>query len=420
MLKQLTISNFRLFDDPVTINFKPITVLIGRNNAGKSSIVKFLLMLQQSLGLDKSGFLVTQGEKVDLGNFHDLRNKKSQSSDLKFSLSIEGDGSPKGALSTFLSNKKKDPFGENLIYTVDSIVSYQKNNSFQGKEHGISLTLGEEQQLNRATGIYPDSLFLDFSDAQREEFGEQKTADDISRLNAENSCIETLSHYINGISHISPVKKDLPRSFGVNGNMPIKYVGATGEHTLPHLFQQHFSDNSLQYKFIHPHIQRIMKIKNISFNSLGNLSECNALNMETKQSVNIANFGFGISQCMPILVQGVMMNPYTSLMIEQPEAQIHPTAQLELGSFFADLWNNRKVGSVIETHSGNILLRLQNCIAKNELKAKDVSVAYFNMNDGRPSVWNLDIDEEGYIDSRLPLEFFGADIVEWLNMDNQK
>ena len=48
MLTELKLSNFRIFDDEVTVRFRPITVLIGRNSSGKSSIIKFLLMLQQS------------------------------------------------------------------------------------------------------------------------------------------------------------------------------------------------------------------------------------------------------------------------------------------------------------------------------------------------------------------------------------
>ena len=48
MLTELKLSNFRIFNDEVTVRFRPITVLIGRNSSGKSSIIKFLLMLQQS------------------------------------------------------------------------------------------------------------------------------------------------------------------------------------------------------------------------------------------------------------------------------------------------------------------------------------------------------------------------------------
>ena len=112
------------------------------------------------------------------------------------------------------------------------------------------------------------------------------------------------------------------------------------------------------------------------------------------------------------------MAPQTTLMVEQPEAQLHPTAQLELGSFFADLWTQRQVGSIIETHSANILLRLRRLIAKGDLSYEDVSVAFFTFNEesNMPTVRNLDINEDGSMQAGLPMEFFGADIIEGLQL----
>ena len=68
-----------------------------------------------------------------------------------------------------------------------------------------------------------------------------------------------------------------------------------------------------------------------------NLLNVNAINVKTKSRHNIAEFGFGVSQCMPILVQGLLMRRGTHLFVAQPESHVHPTAQLELGSFFADI-----------------------------------------------------------------------------------
>ena len=113
------------------------------------------------------------------------------------------------------------------------------------------------------------------------------------------------------------------------------------------------------------------------------------------------------------------MSPYTSLMVEQPEAQLHPTAQLEMGGFFADLWKKRNVGSIIETHSDNILLRLRRLIAKGTLSYEDVSVAFFTFdedNGNMPIVKNLDINEDGSMQPGLPMEFFGADVIEGLRL----
>ena len=152
---------------------------------------------------------------------------------------------------------------------------------------------------------------------------------------------------------------------------------------------------------------------------LGYMSQAFARSKMTGADVLIADYGFGVSQCLPIFVQGAIMAPHTSLMVEQPEAQLHPTAQLELGSYFADLWNKRQVGSIIETHSSNIVLRLRRLIAKGELSHRDVSVAFFTNdeeNKNMPIIKNLDINEDGSMERGLPMEFFAADVIEGLNL----
>jgi predicted ATPase len=112
------------------------------------------------------------------------------------------------------------------------------------------------------------------------------------------------------------------------------------------------------------------------------------------------------------------------LLVEQPEAQLHPTAQLELGTFFAELWNEREVPTIIETHSANIILRLRKLISQGKLAPSDVSLAYFHVADvpqkrGKPLkavvVKNLDINPDGSLEKGLPMEFFGADIQEALD-----
>ena len=83
------------------------------------------------------------------------------------------------------------------------------------------------------------------------------------------------------------------------------------------------------------------------------------------------------------------------------------------------LWTQRQVGSIIETHSDNILLRLRRLVAKGELNHEDVSVAFFTFdekNNNMPTVKNLDINEDGSMEAGLPMEFFGADIIEGLQL----
>ena len=183
------------------------------------------------------------------------------------------------------------------------------------------------------------------------------------------------------------------------------------------------TDNREQYEFILPHLERVAGLKSIEFKTSSQyISEVFARNSATGADIPIADYGFGVSQCLPILVQGAIMPPYTSLMVEEPEAQLHPTAQLEFGSFFVDLWRERKVGSIIETHSDNILLRLRGLIARHELSHEDVSVAFFTFdenNGNMPIVKNLDISEDGSMQPGLPMEFFGASVLEGMSLGAQ-
>ncbi len=48
-LLQLTVKRFKSFEDRTKISFSPLTVILGRNNSGKSSLIQSLLLLKQTL-----------------------------------------------------------------------------------------------------------------------------------------------------------------------------------------------------------------------------------------------------------------------------------------------------------------------------------------------------------------------------------
>ena len=417
MLKELKISNFRCFDDEVTVRFAPITVLIGKNNAGKSSIIKFLLMLQQSLNRSNPGFLVSENEKVGLGSLYELKNTNSKSRFLDFSLSVKAEESPKDALSIYLREKVDNPFSAKIVNTVSAKILYDKSNSFQGVNHEITLTADNKNVLSRSKKISQNSLFLDFSDEQQKEAtATQKNSDAIQMINAENACMETLGINIKTLSHISPVKKIIADAFQANRSIPEKDVGQHGEYAMDHLFRLLREGSLDKQEFLRHYMREVLGIADIDFNTLGGLAECNAKNLLTNATTNIANFGFGVSQCLPIFIQGAIKSPGTTMIVEQPEAQVHPTAQLELGQFFADLWEKYKVGSIIETHSDNILLRLRRLISNGKLDASDVTVVFLDIEDGKTIVKNLSIENDGTMEDGLLMEFFHKHIWESMEM----
>lgn len=73
MLKRWRISNFRSIREPVELDLAPLTIFSGPNSSGKSSVIKSLLMVSQSLGSSAwEEPLVLNGRFVQLGHMEDI------------------------------------------------------------------------------------------------------------------------------------------------------------------------------------------------------------------------------------------------------------------------------------------------------------------------------------------------------------
>ena len=438
MLTELKLSNFRLFDDEVTVRFRPITVLIGRNSSGKSSIVKFLLMLQQSAAYGRSQFLTPEGEKVSLGAFTALKNALTKKRVLTFHLSVSDTGSGVDPLVAQLPKSSEILENSTLWHRVQASVRYSRRISRGKARFSLANISTGDQIFGFDVRHLEGSSFWDYprqsveirssslpsgDDGVPESPAEllarlNRMRDEVTKRSAEISVVDNLRYQVNSIRHLLPVRVESQRVI-LASVPPVDDVGQGGEYALPHL-QQLTSEAGERYDFIRPHLDNIVGIESVRFRtSSGYVSQAFARNKTTGADVLIADYGFGVGQCLPILVQGAIMAPQTTLMVEQPEAQLHPTAQLELGSFFADLWTKRQVGSIIETHSDNILLRLRRLIGRGDLSHKDVSVAYFTFdedNGNMPVIKNLDINEDGTMQPGLPMEFFGRNVIEGIRL----
>lgn len=436
MLKELRISNFRLFDDEVTLRFRPITVLIGRNNSGKSSIIKFLLMLQQSLGIGNPNLLQPEGDRVRFGPFENLKNSLTQKQQLEFELKVSdlhplggGFGLPnylKGQ--GYLEPGETDIEKDRLLYATKAMIPYDTDGSNGGKhlEHETRVLLDSKEILvvdnlpNENYRLLKFPSYLDSPSYHESKLSakvrENAPVTYLAEEETQENIVEVLQRNIEALKHLRAVRAEPARIIEASSPPP-RDVGQDGRYTLPHL--QKILEVQPVYNFIEPHIRAVAGVREIIFEHLSVIDRVFAVNDKTGAKTYIDDFGFGASQCLPIFVQGALMPRHAHLMIEQPEAQLHPTAQLELGSFFADLWKKREVGSIIETHSDNILLRLQRLVARGDLSTEDVSVAYFANDEEKgnmPIIKNLDINEDGSVEDGLPMEFFGKSLDEVLKM----
>ena len=114
-------------------------------------------------------------------------------------------------------------------------------------------------------------------------------------------------------------------------------------------------------------------------------------------TVNLIDVGYGVSQSLPLLVDTIRQAAGHELfLLQQPEVHLHPRAQAELGSFFASqARKNRKF--VIETHSDHLVDRVRMEVRRKKLKPEDVSLLYFERGKHGATIHNLELDRNGGI-----------------------
>lgn len=131
-------------------------------------------------------------------------------------------------------------------------------------------------------------------------------------------------------------------------------------------------------------------------------------------SLDITDVGFGISQVLPIIVQGFLSKEDSVTIIEQPEIHLHPMMQAELADLFIDVVSNNNTNKgktlLIETHSESILKRLRRRIAEGKIKNTDVAIYFVHGRKKKSDsaiLERIEIEEKGAFD--WPKEFYSTD-----------
>ena len=98
------------------------------------------------------------------------------------------------------------------------------------------------------------------------------------------------------------------------------------------------------------------------------------------------------------------------LILENPEAHLHPKAQSELADVLIDVVKNRNVQIILESHSEHLLLRLmRRRLLEEKISADQTAFHFCEIEDGNSRAEQLKVDEYGNI-SNWPQNFFGDDM----------
>lgn len=119
------------------------------------------------------------------------------------------------------------------------------------------------------------------------------------------------------------------------------------------------------------------------------------------------NYGFGVTYCLPIVLAGLMSINEGVLIVDSPEAHLHPAAQTSIARFLATIAASGTF-VVVETHSEHIVDGIRLAVADSSvpLSAKDCLVLNFDrIEGGKIDVSRIQFTSQGGL-SRWPSGFF--------------
>lgn len=128
--------------------------------------------------------------------------------------------------------------------------------------------------------------------------------------------------------------------------------------------------------------------------------------LKTKSPVRATHIGFGLTYTLPIITAALALRRGGLLLVENPEAHLHPFSQSRIGVFLAMLAaTGRQI--FLETHSDHVINGIRLAVKHGFIPANQVYINFFKppIDDNFATVIPIRIQENGRLD-RWPEGFF--------------
>ena len=404
MITELSVQNFKSWKDTGKLQIAPLTGFFGANSSGKTSILQTLLMLKQTVERppDWNGVIDFGDDNslVNLGSFDDLIHGHRRdpwlqiSVSWKFSKKLSIAGMDEVDVLSFdlnISNVENSVAGMGFSYTVNE-QNFQVGWAGPGTPYSVSMPGRHENYIEspfRCYGVHDASLRI------RELFSEFQTR---------------FENLFRNIGYLGPLR-EYPRQCYAWQGKHTPGVGQYGEDMVTALFSGRLQFLSLD-KQIAEWLQRLDLIDSYRLNPVLNTEkdyEFLVRKYKGAPEVRLTDVGFGVSQVLPVLVLCYYVPEGSILILEQPEAHLHPKVQSELADLLIEVVKERQLQIILESHSEHLLIRLMRRIAEEQISADDTAFYFCEMKEGVSEIERLNVDDYGNI-TNWPQNFFGDEM----------
>lgn len=425
-LLSIKLGNFKSFADSGEVPLAPLTLIFGRNNTGKSSLLQSLFLLRQTLDSPEYGArLNLRGPLYAAGSYSDLvhQHRSAEHIVMEFGFFLSESKIPAQLQFEFRSDEPQPPRLVRLeISSRDAETVRIRTGRGAGGPYELEIgdqNLGGER---KAEFRFPINRFLPLiGRVSSDEKGAGR-----QQLKARSVASEALWEFSNLLGDMRAVgafRRQPERRYEFLGRAPSR-VDTMGEQVVNALIEDATRrrrkgelTRSVNRWLKEVGKVRLMPLRRIS--KTARLFELRLKDTDSGRWANFADVGFGIGQAFPVLVEGLRTPGEGLFIVQEPEIHLHPDSQLAMADFLVDLVHEgRQV--VVETHSEHLLLRVRHKLLHrkkaSDLSPDEVSIIYVEKTKaGTSHTRQLKVDELGQM-TDWPVGFMEEATKERLTM----
>mgnify|MGYP003305228503 CR=1 FL=1 len=321
MIKEVSVKNFKCFEQ-ISVDFKELNLFTGINGMGKSTLIQAILLLRQTYEKYNSfdwKRIILNGHYINLGTIKDIAYWYRLEDETQI-----------------------------LIFEDDFQLSCTWN------EQQVQLMQGTEEKSQDEKYVLMGKGF-EYISAER--LGPRRYYDNLG--NEEYQVFQ----------------------IGTRGEKAVALLNNMGSDFKIYKNMKHFSENSerldLQVNAWMTEISPGIKINARPYFEVNLMGLRYAVNgLLGEESTNALNMGFGVSYVLPVIVALLKARKGDLVILENPEAHLHPRGQRRIGELVA-LAAANGVQIIMETHSDHILNGIRLAVKQGNILPEQINVNYF-------------------------------------------
>lgn len=319
MITNIHLKNFKCFDD-INMELRPLNLFAGENSAGKSSFIQSILLLRQSFD---SGCindrLVLNGNLTQIGTGKDLMYRHSNDDYFVIDISLDE-----------INYKWK------YKYCAEADI-----------QEVISGNSGDR-------GVLTDNIFSrSFSFIPAERSGPKRFY----------QAVDSFGETIKGNDA---------------AEQAISFLVQNGStyHVDNQLLIDNTAGSDLLIYQVQAWLSKLGMKLNVGPNDYKDIGIVGLEYMVGTEPYKPINIGFGVTYVLPIIVSMLKAKRNDLVILENPEAHLHPKAQRIIGEMMAEAaaWG---VQVIVETHSDHVLNGIRIAVKNKKIDKDDVRLSFF-------------------------------------------